>query len=104
MTRASRRIAGLALLWLALILPAAAGDDDRDHRRAGDAVRDGRARPLAEILRIVRPQLGEILEVELDEDDGVLVYEIKYLDRRGRRMEAEIDARTGRILEREEDD
>lgn len=60
--------------------------------------------PLARILDIAQSEVpGEVIEVELDEDDGVEVYEIAILTSSGRKIEMEIDARTGRILDVEED-
>ena len=93
------------LLCLAL-LPAmpdlAPAKDGRED--AGEAVRSGKAMSISRILKQVRPRLGEILEIELEEDDGRLVYEIRYMTREGRRREAYVDARTGRILSSEDDD
>lgn len=65
----------------------------------------GRARlPLARILSIVRTQAtGEVIEVELEEDDGQESYEVAVLTPEGRKVEITVDARTGRVLEREED-
>lgn len=83
--------------------PALAKKGGRDHDDAAAAVREGRAMPVAEILKRVRG-MGEVLEIELDDDDGRLVYEIKFLDKRGRRMEVYVDARTGAVLKREDDE
>lgn len=71
--------------------------------RPDDAGRSNRL-PLARILDIVLANTpGEVLEVELEEDDGVEAYEINILTRDDRTIEITVDARTGRILEREED-
>ena len=94
-----------AAICLALAAtPAGAKKGGRDHDDAGQAVSSGRAMPVAAILKSLKGRIGEVLEIELDDDDGRLVYEIKYLDSRGRRMEAYVDARTGRILKNEDDD
>ncbi|WP_203072165.1 PepSY domain-containing protein [Falsiroseomonas ponticola] len=94
-----------ALLCLAFIAaPAcAARAEDRRRReqqeRARRALAEGRIRPLAEILVLLQPRLGgEVIGVELDEEDGIFVYEIKVLTPRGRRLEYEVDAATGRVL------
>ncbi|WPB86961.1 PepSY domain-containing protein [Sediminicoccus rosea] len=74
-----------------------------EQERVRRAIAEGRIRPLSEILALVRPQLGgEVIGVELDEDDGVFVYEIKVLTRGGRRRELQVDAATGRILKVED--
>lgn len=44
---------------------------------------------------------GEVLEVEIDEDDVPVTYEFKILTPQGRVIELELDARSGRILEQE---
>lgn len=67
------------------------------------AVGDGRL-PLARILAIAQAEVpGEVIEVELDEDDGVEIYEIAILTPAGRKIDMEIDARSGRIIDVEED-
>ncbi|WP_431302613.1 PepSY domain-containing protein [Sediminicoccus sp. BL-A-41-H5] len=93
-----------ALLALPLLLPAlpacAQGRRQREEQeRVRRAIAEGRILPLSEILALLRPQLGgEVIGVELDEEDGRFVYEIKVLTRGGRRREFEVDAATGRIL------
>ena len=58
--------------------------------------------PLARILTIVKADTpGEVIDVDYDEDDHK--YEITVLTPAGRSIELEIDARTGTILDREED-
>jgi hypothetical protein len=97
----------LPALWLpALLLPAlllaaipaqAHGDGDQDRARA--AVQAGKVLPLKTVLeRLAREQPGQVLEVELDEEDGRWLYEIKLLQGDGRRLRLEIDAATGELL------
>lgn len=61
--------------------------------------------PLASILPIAQARTaGEVIEVELDdEDDDDPTYEITILTPEGRTIETVIDARSGAILELEED-
>lgn len=60
--------------------------------------------PLTQVLAIVRAEAaGEVIEVELDEDDGQESYEVAVLTPEGRKIEITMDARTGRVLKREED-
>ena len=47
---------------------------------------------------------GQILETELDEDDGRYVYELEILDERGQVWELELDASTAELLELESED
>lgn len=62
--------------------------------------------PLARVLAIAAARTpGEVIDVELDDgdDDEAPTYEIKTLTPEGRSIETLIDARTGRILDVEED-
>ncbi len=45
-----------------------------------------------------------LLEAELEEEGGVLVYEVEILTTAGVVRELELDARDGRVLKDEEDD
>ena len=44
------------------------------------------------------------MEIELDDKDDRLYYEIYYLDSGGRRIEIEVDAETGEILKDKAED
>lgn len=101
-------------LMLAAATPALADwdeDDDDEYMERGDeeVVWDARKRgeilPLEVILgSVLQRYPGELLKLELDDDDGYLIYEIEVLTRRGIVLEMDVDARTGRILDIEEDD
>lgn len=41
---------------------------------------------------------GEVIKVELDTENGMLIYEVKIVNAQGIKYEVEIDAQTGRIL------
>ncbi|WP_162901663.1 PepSY domain-containing protein [Breoghania sp. L-A4] len=98
-----------ALLALALLLPCAAfgglayGSDD-DHRLTPQErairLRDrGEILPLAEVIRRNGlDSIGRIIEVDLEEDHGSQVYELKILTSDSVVREYLIDPRTGRIL------
>lgn len=59
---------------------------------------------LARILAIARERVpGEVIEVELDDDDGRSEYEVKILTADGRSIELKIDALSGVVLKSEED-
>ncbi|MCL4716219.1 MAG: PepSY domain-containing protein [Hyphomonadaceae bacterium] len=96
----------LALLAAVAAAPLALADRrGGDHDEALRAVEAQRAMPLAAILQIAqRTAPGEVVEVELEQEDGRLIYEIKVLTRTGRVREIEIDARTGAVLSVEEED
>lgn len=90
-------------LALTPVLTAVAGDEEI----ARKALMEGRIRPLAEIIELLKPQLPglTILEVEIDvEDNGQIIYEFDIIDASGRLKEVEVDAATGKILKIEDDD
>ncbi len=90
----------LAALGLAagVLLPAGA-DERRDHDRARAAMKAGEALPLQDVLENVqRNYPGEVLEVELEREDGRWVYELKLLQPGGRLLKLDVDARTAVVL------
>jgi hypothetical protein len=98
-----RRRAAVGLLWalcgsLGLAWPAAhAGRDDGQRARA--AREQGRIVPLEDLIAQVTEVVpGRLLEAELDDDDGLLIYELRWQLADGRRLEIELDARDGRWL------
>jgi uncharacterized membrane protein YkoI len=77
----------------------------KDLDRLRDAVKSGDVLPLSvlqEKLRISYP--GDIIKVELDEDDGRFIYEFRVLQANGRLYEIEMDAKDGTILDVDDDD
>jgi uncharacterized membrane protein YkoI len=93
-------------------VPAAAADRDGyrrgyddDQEKVWEARKRGTILPLEKILEsVLRTYPGEVLKIDLDDDDDYLIYEIEILTRRGIVLELEVDAHTGRILDIEEDD
>lgn len=90
----------------AIALPATlahADDDDLDRLR--DAVRRAEVMPLSTLQDQVRKTFpGEIISVEIDEDDGRFIYEFKVLQTNGRLLEIEMDAKDGKVLDIDDDD
>ena len=93
------RYAGIVALVLAVIsLEAMARDLDQD-----EVLRlrqDGVIQPLESLMQeaLGRYPGARLLEVELEEEDDVYVYEVELLTRDGVVRELELDARNGRIL------
>lgn len=89
-----------AFLAVALLLSATpAGAGDSDHDRARSAVQAGEVVPLRTILdNVARDCPGDVIETELEERHGMLVYEIKLISAEGRVMKAIYDARDGSLL------
>ncbi|QNP48041.1 PepSY domain-containing protein [Diaphorobacter aerolatus] len=72
---------------------------EHDHELARKALREGKVLPLRAVLeQVERDYQGQVLEVELERDDGMFLYEIKLLGTDGRLMKLEIDAATGKVL------
>jgi len=86
----------LAAVWLGACGSALA---DADQDRARDAVRDGRALPLERIVEKARMAFGgDVLDVELEDEDDALRYELKVMTVDGRILKLEYDAATGDLL------
>ena len=90
----------LALLLAAAVLAAPATLlADRDHDAARRALEDGKVLPLRRILDAAESQFGgSALEVELDDDDGRWIYEVKLLAPGGRIVKLKLDAATAEVL------
>lgn len=87
------------VLALGLGLLCATAHADRDQDRALAAVQAGQVLPLKTLLdRLERDHPGQLLEVELEDDDGLLVYEVKLLQPDGRLVKLKVDAATGEVL------
>lgn len=81
-------------------LPVArASDDEKDHERVRAAVRAGQVKPF-EVLRerLAKSHPGELLDLELEREDGHWIYEVKLLQPDGRIVKLEVDARSGEVL------
>ena len=78
---------------------------DESHLEARQLAEEGKILSLQEIVQRIDPvQTGQILEVELEREHGLLIYEIELLDPDGTVWELKVDAASGEILERELED
>lgn len=91
----------IATLTAASLFPRPGlADDAADWRALHREVQAGRIQPLERILdSLSRDWLGEVIEVEVEREDGRWVYEIELLGPQGQVVEFEIDAASGDILE-----
>lgn len=93
------------LLPILLLLPISGGPlaragESGDHERARAAMQAGQIRPLAELLaEIERRYIGQVIETELDREDGRWTYEFKLLPPTGHVYKLEVDAATGAVLD-----
>jgi hypothetical protein len=96
--RLALRALGVVWLSLTLGLPSYASDS-RDHERARAAVQAGQVLPLGAVLeRLERSYPGQVLEVELEQDEGVWIYEVKLLTPSGQLVKLKLDARSATVL------
>lgn len=98
--RAAQFVAS-ALVLLAVGTGGALAGDGHDHDRARQALQAGEILPLKAILaRVEKEHPGQVMEVELERDDGRWVYEIKLLRAGGALSKLKIDAHDATVLER----
>lgn len=78
---------------------------DKDHDEARRMQESGAILPLQTILEKLRQRYpGKVLEVELEEESGQVIYEIEILGENGIVHEVIVDARTGEMLRIKQDD
>lgn len=105
-----RRTAITLALLATMAVPSAFADKgkgghDESREKLEEAHKHGVIMPIELILKSLKEKLnGEVLEIELDDEDSRLYYEIYYLDSGGRRIEIEVDAATGEILKDKAED
>lgn len=92
-------IAAIGLGLAVLMHPGGAGASD-DHVNDVRALRSaGRILPIEDILARSRAaQPGQVMEVELDREDGRYVYEVKIIDSADKVHKLELDAASGDVL------
>jgi hypothetical protein len=89
----------LCLLTLACSLPLVSLADDDEWRELHEQVKSGELLPLSQIIETLRRDYkGEVIEVELEDEDGVRLYEIELLGPDGQVVEFLLDAATGEII------
>ena len=95
-------VAGLILLSL---IPARYVVADDDSQRARLLQQQGNILPLEQIIQSAMAiKSGQILETELDDEDGRYLYELDILDQHGQVWELKLDASTGELIELENED
>jgi len=78
---------------------------DEDHEEARRLHESGEILSLEIILHKIRPRYpGKVLEVELEQKAGKIIYEVEILGQDGVVQELYIDAKTGDVLRSKVDD
>ena len=105
-----KKFAFLAIALLAAIAAVSSFADERKPRgkseqeEVREALRRGELLPLSQILPIALAKVpGDVIKVELEREEGVLIYEIKILAANGRVREIKLDAKTAQVLQVEDD-
>ncbi|MDX8394829.1 MAG: PepSY domain-containing protein [Mariprofundaceae bacterium] len=84
-------------LFLMLLTASNAWADDHDRARL--LLEQGKILSLSDIMKQANTRFpGKILEIELEEKKGVIVYEVELLGEDGVVMEMLIDAQSGRMI------
>ncbi len=93
----------VAALCMALPMGSAfAGKDD--HVEARELLRRGEIVPLARILDAAQKRVpGDVIEVELEREDGVWEYKVKVLTSTGQVRKLYLDARNATVLRIKDD-
>jgi len=93
-----------SIIALLLIVSTASTAWADDHERARILLEQGKILSLSEIMKQANLHFsGKVLEVELEEKKGEIVYEVEFLGEDGAVMEMLIDARSGRFISLKED-
>ena len=83
------------------------GDDDDNSgsgkrgeaRTARDAVKRGKVIPLRDVLKLVRSKYpGRVIKVDVSEKGNSLIYSIKLIDEKNRRMQIRVNANQRKII------
>ena len=83
----------------------ALASDRIDHNEIYQLRQSGEIMSMEKVLEQANAlQPGQLVEAELDRDNGNYVYELKIIDADGKMHELELDARTGELLKRELED
>ena len=94
-------------VWAMAVLAMLSGNGiarASDHERARMLLEQGEILSLSEIVKRNSSRFpGKVLDVELEEKNGLIVYEIEFLGEHGVIMEMLIDARNGRLISVRED-
>ncbi len=94
----------IALVVLILMLFEGAGLADGDHDRAKRLKEAGEILPLEQVIeKAKKDHPGQLLEAELEEKKGRLIYELELLDEEGIVWELKYDAKSGELLKEKQE-
>ena len=74
-------------------------DDAMEHEEARRALEQGLVRPLEDIIVEARKHVeGDLIEVELEREDGRYIYELEFIQPSGQIIELQLDAKSMAII------
>lgn len=92
-------LAAALVLLIATTGPVTEASADNDWHDLHGRVSRGELVPMVSVLDWLEAHYaGQVLEVELEREDGRLVYEVEMLGPRGQRVEFEFDAASGELI------
>jgi uncharacterized membrane protein YkoI len=95
----------LLMLGLSSLLVSTPSMSDEDHEEARRLKELGEILPLEQILKAAKAeQPGRVISVEMEDEDGLHVYEVEILDKGGEVWELYFDAATGTLVKRGKED
>jgi len=100
-SRKGKQLARLNILIVVCFLtaPLQAESFDIDQSEARFLVQEGIIKPLPQILSLSSlSHLGKVLEIELEVDEGIYIYEVETLDHNGVVHEFKLNAHNGDLL------
>ena len=90
----------LALVLMLMLMLMGSATGDQHWEALHSEVRRGDVVPLETILDWLDAHyIGDVLEVEIDRDDGLVEYEIKLLGPQGQVVEFEFDGHSGQLMQ-----
>ncbi|MFC3074427.1 PepSY domain-containing protein [Shinella pollutisoli] len=93
-------LAVLLALGAAPSVDANTDDDAQEHEEARQALEQGLVRPLEEVIAEARKHVeGDLIEIELERENGRYIYELEFIQPTGQIIELQIDAKTMAIVE-----
>lgn len=96
------RTLSLLMFMLIVIQAASAGESAATARKLSAA---GHILSLEKIIKAAKAfKSGEVLETELERKHNTYVYEVEILDAKGLVWELKLDAKTGKLIQIEQDD
>jgi len=101
--------AGIVTLSIALASAVVYANKNHEHKGHGHSDSASLIRNAAlgidQAMKIALAEMpGKVIEAEIEQDDGVIVWEIEVLNSQNQVYEFEIDANSGVIIESERDD